>query len=881
MPGVTLTEIQADQPITGISTGISVAIVHADRGPVGTPVLVTGYAQYVEWFGYYRNDSYASYSVRGFFNTGGRSLWVIRVAGEDARNSGGANATKVATSKAQVIKGAADGILNVQSDVTGIPGTLVNLTVEANTSDATTATLTNAYDITLKIASASAWKRSAKVCSTVLNGQAHLVTAGHAAPSATNSVVFYATTPGTAGNSCSVTVIDTGGGGLTAVFNALGTKLTLDLGGATPTGAEVVVAVNALLVGNVRCYAAGSGADVWNAAKAEAYLASGLATIPALVTASFGGTGLTALAASTRTWLAGTGSVTAASDVFTDTTYLDTLTAVADKVLPGDKLIIWNGANKGCYTFATVEGEDSLTVDEDFATSQSNILYTIMGTNAAYGHATADLVSPGGRGDSFSLRLAKESSGLTLKAVLSVTDGDAATRELELFENLSPNSTDPNFIESIIAAESEWFTFEAFPEYIKSSGTGTTAAGAATLTDLAATFEDDEVAAGDFVVISSATTAVDVRVYEVVSITSNTSLVLNENFVGAQADAVYDILGEDATGNALLALVGTGMTITFGGGVDDIPDKEDYLGDETLKTGVYAIDDIPVKSRPTKLWVPDVSTIVDSGGVDATNLVNMAMGEFCSSLTRQYLRYCFPNERGLTPAQTIVAAAADGVDNKWVVEYYNWGKMNDPLSGSLKLVPLHGHMVGQAVAMAAGAIGEGDHQAVANVIIADVVSLEYEVSDSEAELLNVANINCIRNWNGIRNMGDRVRTSDAAWKWLHKRDVAIRVNQSILTSLKTWVNFTVNAPSTYGKISKVVDAYLRGGDRRLVPIGPFLNVKNPAGPPYYIACDATTPGNDLAKTKIILAIGYSIVNTVEDVEVRVGLWDGGASLLEV
>ena len=878
MPNVTLTEVAADQPITGIAAGISVAIVHTDRGPVGTPILVTSWAQYVEWFGYYRTDSYASYSIRGFFNNGGRSLWVIRVVGDDSRGAGGANASKVLTSKAQLSKGAADGELLIQSDTRGIEGTLINVTLEANTSDATTVTLANTYDITLKLASVNAWKKSAKVCATVLNGQAHLVTAGHAAPSATNSVVFYAYTPGTAGNSLSVTVVDTGGGGLVASFNALQTKLTIDLGGATPTAAQVVVAVNALAK-SIRSYSAGSGADVWNAVAAEASLASGIATVPALVTGSFGGTGLTAMGAYTRSWLAGTGSVTLGSDVFTDTTYIDTLTAVTSKVLPGDKLIVWNGANAGCYTIATIPAQDELTVEENFGATQSNIIYTIMGTSGSYGHVAADLVSPGVLGDSFSLRITKETGGATLKAVLSVTDTDNATRELEEFENLSPNSADSNFIETIIAAESEWFTLDTFPEYIKSSGTASSTLGAATLTDLTATFQDDEVEVGDFVVVSSATTPADVRVYEVLVVVSNTVLTLNENFTGTQADVVYTVLGADSTGAALLALVGTGLTITFGGGVDDIPDKDDYLGDSTLKTGVYAIDNIPVKSRPTKLWVPDAPIIVDSSGVDATDLINIAMGEYC--LLRQYLRYCFPNERGLSPAQTIVAAAVDTIDNKWVAEYYNWGKMNDPVSGSLKLAPLHGHMVGQAVAMGAGAIGEGDHQAAANVVIADVVSLEYEVSDDEAELLNTNNINCIRNWNGIRNMGDRVRTSDAAWKWLHKRDVAIRVNQSILNSLKTWVNFAVNAVNTYGKITKVCDAYLRTEDRRFDPMGAFQNPANPAAAPYYISCSIDTPGNSLASTKIITNIGYAVVDTVEDVEVRVSLWDGGATLDEV
>ena len=48
-------------------------------------------------------NSYGMYSLKAFFDNGGRNLYGIRVVGSNARNAGGADADKVDTSKAQLI----------------------------------------------------------------------------------------------------------------------------------------------------------------------------------------------------------------------------------------------------------------------------------------------------------------------------------------------------------------------------------------------------------------------------------------------------------------------------------------------------------------------------------------------------------------------------------------------------------------------------------------------------------------------------------------------------------------------------------------------------------------------------------------------------------
>jgi len=168
---------------------------------------------------------------------------------------------------------------------------------------------------------------------------------------------------------------------------------------------------------------------------------------------------------------------------------------------------------------------------------------------------------------------------------------------------------------------------------------------------------------------------------------------------------------------------------------------------------------------------------------------------------------------------------------------------------------------------------------VANESLRGALDVEYEVSEAEETLLNNANINVLVKFNGIRNMGDFVRTSDTEWRWLHKRDVTIVTMQSIKNSLAQWANWKVKTPANLGKIRKSVMGYFRQYDMRYVAHGGrFLNSTNPKEEPYYITCDTTN--NDLGVAGIVGEIGFSIPEAVEEITLKYGLWDGGEVTVE-
>ncbi|HYK05700.1 MAG TPA: phage tail sheath C-terminal domain-containing protein [Thermoanaerobaculia bacterium] len=90
-PGVYVQELPAAvKPIEGVSTSTAAFVGIADKGPIpgtnlpnGRPAqafMVTSFAEYTRNFGGFRADSYLSYAARGFFDNGGRRLYIVRVA---------------------------------------------------------------------------------------------------------------------------------------------------------------------------------------------------------------------------------------------------------------------------------------------------------------------------------------------------------------------------------------------------------------------------------------------------------------------------------------------------------------------------------------------------------------------------------------------------------------------------------------------------------------------------------------------------------------------------------------------------------------------------------------------------------------------------------
>lgn len=82
-PGVYIEEIErGPKPIEGVPTSTSAFLGETERGPI-RPRLVTSFTEYNRWFGnVFRDGRYMPQAVSGFFENGGKRLYVCRIVGD-------------------------------------------------------------------------------------------------------------------------------------------------------------------------------------------------------------------------------------------------------------------------------------------------------------------------------------------------------------------------------------------------------------------------------------------------------------------------------------------------------------------------------------------------------------------------------------------------------------------------------------------------------------------------------------------------------------------------------------------------------------------------------------------------------------------------------
>jgi hypothetical protein len=82
-PGVYFEWIDVQPPILLLRTDIAGFVGVAERGPLHTPVKIESWAQFTGSFGGHIPQAFLAYAVQGFFENGGRTCWIVRVADPD------------------------------------------------------------------------------------------------------------------------------------------------------------------------------------------------------------------------------------------------------------------------------------------------------------------------------------------------------------------------------------------------------------------------------------------------------------------------------------------------------------------------------------------------------------------------------------------------------------------------------------------------------------------------------------------------------------------------------------------------------------------------------------------------------------------------------
>lgn len=193
---------------------------------------------------------------------------------------------------------------------------------------------------------------------------------------------------------------------------------------------------------------------------------------------------------------------------------------------------------------------------------------------------------------------------------------------------------------------------------------------------------------------------------------------------------------------------------------------------------------------------------------------------------------------------------------------YPWGKMNDPLTNSLRTVPACGHVMG----VYARIIEErGVHKAPAGVdaVVRGFVATEYTLTKGDVDVLNPVGVVCImaRPNAGIVIWGARALTSDSSMRYVSD----VLLNYNIKRSLYNGTQYAVFEPNTESLWSSV-KATCNGFLESLRLQGALKGSKDEA---YYVTVDSTNNTNDSINNGILnIEIGYAPVKPAEFVVIK-------------
>jgi len=212
-------------------------------------------------------------------------------------------------------------------------------------------------------------------------------------------------------------------------------------------------------------------------------------------------------------------------------------------------------------------------------------------------------------------------------------------------------------------------------------------------------------------------------------------------------------------------------------------------------------------------------------------------------------------------------------NSKYAAYYYPWLEITDPTTGTTKLIPPGGHVVG---IYARSDIERGVHKAPANEVVRGISDIQLQVTKGQQDILNPKGINVIRYFPGRGNLvwGARTVSRDPDWKYVNVRRLFIFVEESIEEATQ-WVVFEPNDEPLWARVRRSVSDFLT----RLWMDGMLQGrTKEEA---YFVRCDRTTMTQaDIDNGRLIMLIGIAPVKPAEFVIFRIGQWTGGSDVNE-
>ncbi len=192
-----------------------------------------------------------------------------------------------------------------------------------------------------------------------------------------------------------------------------------------------------------------------------------------------------------------------------------------------------------------------------------------------------------------------------------------------------------------------------------------------------------------------------------------------------------------------------------------------------------------------------------------------------------------------------------------------WGKMNDPLTNTLKSVPTAGHVMGVYARVIEN---RGIHKAPAGVdaVVRGFVEMEYQLTSTQISTLNPLGVICItaRPNAGIVIWGARsLNSSDTTMRYVSDGLLNLNIKKSLYDGTQFAV-FEPNDQQLWSKVQAICKSFLE----TLRTTGAL---KGTADEAYYVTVDDTNNTDDtIANGELHIEVGYAPVKPAEFVIIK-------------
>ena len=192
-----------------------------------------------------------------------------------------------------------------------------------------------------------------------------------------------------------------------------------------------------------------------------------------------------------------------------------------------------------------------------------------------------------------------------------------------------------------------------------------------------------------------------------------------------------------------------------------------------------------------------------------------------------------------------------------------WGRMNDPLTNSLKTVPTVGHVMG---VYARFIESRGIHKAPAGVdaVVRGFVEMEYQLSPSQIGTLNPIGVVCItsRPNAGIVIWGARsLNSKDSTMRYVSDGLLNLNIKKSLYDGTQFAV-FEPNDKQLWSKVQATCKAFLE-------TLRTSGALKGTADEAYFVTVDDTNNTDDtIAEGELHIDVGYAPIKPAEFVIIK-------------